>query len=126
LKKRSHYEVSILDFQGYKEASHQDIKLHIYKGQNFPPFISEDPYKFLLHNGIGDNKDMIEGLGFEELANDLLFPLPGIVSILNSRQNRGELSLAILDFSVQVRIPQVVVLLNPASCMGTCNLHPHL
>ncbi len=32
---------------------------------------------------------MIKGLGFEELADDLLFPSPGTIPVLSSHQNRG-------------------------------------
>ncbi len=48
----------------------------------------EDPYRFILHNGI-EHEDMINDLGFEEIADDLLFPSPGTIPVLNARQNRG-------------------------------------
>jgi hypothetical protein len=53
-----------------------------------PTIIREDPYQFVLHNGI-DHKGMMEGLGFEKLADDLLFPSPGTIPVLNKHQNRG-------------------------------------
>jgi hypothetical protein len=89
LKKRSHYEVPVSDYSSYKkEAKRCGIKLRIHKGQPSPTIISEDPYQFVLHNGI-DHKDMIDDLGFEKLADNLLFPSPGSIPVLNSHQNRG-------------------------------------
>jgi hypothetical protein len=89
LRKRSHYEVPVSNYSRYKkEAKHRGIKLCIHKGQPLPTIIHEDPYQFVLHNGI-DHEDMIEGLGIEKLADDLLFPSPGSIPVLNSRLNRG-------------------------------------
>ena len=89
LKKRNHYEVPVSDYPRYREeAKLRGIKLRIHRGQPLPTIIREDPYQFVLHNGI-DHNDMIEGLCHEKLANDLLFPSPGSIPILNARQNRG-------------------------------------
>jgi hypothetical protein len=89
LRKRSHYEGPVSNYSRYKkEAKHRGIKLRIHKGQPLSTIIHEDPYQFILHNGI-DHEDMIKGLGIEKLADNLLFPSPGSIPVLNSRQNRG-------------------------------------
>jgi hypothetical protein len=73
LKKWSHYEVLVSDYSGYKkEAKRCGIKLHIHKGQPSPTIISEDPYQFVLHNGI-DHKDMIEDLGLRNWRRTFYF-----------------------------------------------------
>jgi hypothetical protein len=83
LKKRSHYVVPLSDYSHYKnDAKHCGIKLCIHKGQSLPTIIREDPHQFVLHNGI-DHKDIIEGLGSEKLADNLLFPSPGTIPVLN-------------------------------------------
>jgi hypothetical protein len=89
LKKRSHYEIPVAEFEVYQtEASRRSIKLRIHPGQPSPTIIGDDSYQFILHNGIG-HEEMINALGFEELADDLMFTSPGSVPILNPQLNRG-------------------------------------
>jgi hypothetical protein len=89
LKKRSHYEITVAEFEVYQdEASGQSIKLRIHSDHPTPTVIGEDSYQFILHNGI-EHKEMINAFGFEELADDILFTSLGSVPILNSRLNRG-------------------------------------
>jgi hypothetical protein len=84
LKIWSHSEVPVSDYSSYKkEAKRCGIKLRIHKGQSSPTSINEDPYQFVLDNGI-NHKDMIEDLDFEKLADDLSFPSPGSIPVLNS------------------------------------------
>jgi hypothetical protein len=89
LKKTSHYEIPVAEFEVYQsEASRRSIKLRIHQGHPSPTILGDDSYQFILHNGI-EHEEMINAIGFEELADDLLFTSPGSVPILNSRLNRG-------------------------------------
>ncbi len=89
LKKRSHYEIPVAEFEVYQsEALRRSIKLRIHQGHPSPTILGDDSYQFILHNGV-EHKEMINTIGFEELADDLLFTSPGSVPILNSRLNRG-------------------------------------
>jgi hypothetical protein len=67
----------VAEFEVYQdEASRQSIKLRIHSGHPTPTIIGEDSYQFILHNGI-EHEEMINALGFEELADDILFTSPG-------------------------------------------------
>jgi hypothetical protein len=90
LKKRSHHEIPVAEFEVYQtQTSRQSIKLRIHhRGQPSPTIIGDDSNQFILYNGI-EHEEMINALGFEELADDLLFTLPGSIPIRNSRLNRG-------------------------------------
>ncbi len=75
LKKRSHYEIPVAEFEVYQsEASRRSIKLRIHQGHPSPTILGDDSYQFILHNGI-EHEEMINAIGFEELADDLLFTL---------------------------------------------------
>jgi hypothetical protein len=49
-----------------------------------PIIINKDPYQSILHNGI-EHQGIINALEFEEIVDDLLFPLPGAIPVLNPR-----------------------------------------
>jgi hypothetical protein len=84
LKKRSHYEIPVAEFEVYQsEASRRIIKLRIHQGHPSPTILGDDSYQFILHNGI-EHKEMTNAIGFEELVDNLLFTSPGSVPILNS------------------------------------------
>jgi hypothetical protein len=83
LKKRSHYEIPVAEYEVYQDkASRRSIKLRIHSGHPTPTVIGEDSYQFILHNGI-EHKEMINALGFEEVADNILFTSPESVPILN-------------------------------------------
>jgi hypothetical protein len=83
LKKRSHYEISVAEFEVYQsEASCRSIKLRIHQGHPSLTILGDDFYLFIVHNGI-EHEEMINAIGFEELAGNLLFTSPGSVPILN-------------------------------------------
>jgi hypothetical protein len=83
LKQRSHYEIPVAKFEvNQSEASRQSIKLRIHQGQPSPTILGDDSYQFVLHNGI-EHEERINAIGFEELADDLLFTSPGSAPILN-------------------------------------------